>query len=92
MEINHVQAGVTSVSFAYLYVDSNTDLGNDGTSDVHTMAQWYGAEYKGRTMDLIPDGKWHVITVTGDAYDINFFVMKIYHFTGDIYISNLVYA
>ena len=43
-------------------------------------------------MNLIPDGQWHNITVTGDAYDINFFVMKIYHFTGDIYISNIIYA
>ena len=89
---SHAQAGVTAVTFAYLYQDSNTDTSNDGSGDVHTMAQWYGAAYQGRAMSLIPDGKWHVVTVTGAAYDINFFVMKIFHFTGDIYISNLVYA
>ena len=89
---HHVQAGLTSVTFDYMYTDSNTDLGNDGVSDVHTMCQWYGAAYQGRTMNLIPDGQWHTITVTGDAYDTNYFVMKIYHFTGDIYISNIVYA
>ena len=88
----HQQAGITAVTFAYLYEDSNTDTFDDGAGNVHTMAQWYGAAYQGRTMTLIPDGKWHVITVTGDAYDINYFVMKIYHFTGDIYISNIVYA
>ena len=87
----HQKAGLTSVTFTYLYEDSNSDLGNDGVSDVHTMAQWYGAAYQGRTMTLNPDGEWHTITVTGAAYDTNFFVMKIYHFTGDIYISNIIY-
>ena len=89
---SHAQAGVTAVTFAYLYQDSNTDTSNDGSGDVHTMAQWYGAAYQGRTMNLIADGAWHNITITGDAYDINFFVMKIYHFTGDVYISNIIYA
>ena len=89
---SHAKEGLTSVTLSYLYVDINSELGNDGTSDVHTMAQWYGAAYQGRTMNLIPDGQWHNITVTGDAYNINFFVMKIYHFTGDIYLSNIVYA
>ena len=88
----HTTTGLTSVTFTYLYEDSNSDLGNDGVSDVHTMCQWYGAAYQGRTMNLVADGAWHTITVTGDAYDTNFFVMKIYHFTGDIYISNIVYA
>ena len=90
---HHVQAGLTSVRFSYLYEDSNTDTGDDGVGvQVHTMAQWYGAAYQGRTMNLVADGQWHTITVTGDAYDINFFVMKIYHFTGDIYISNIIYS
>ena len=88
----HQKAGLTSVTFTYLYEDSNSEVGNDGTSYVHTMAQWYGAAYQGRDMNLIADGEWHTITVTGEAYDINYFVMKIYHFTGDLYISNIIYA
>ena len=88
----HAKAGLTSVTFTYCYEDSNTDTSNDGSGDVHTMAQWYGAAYQGRTMNLVADGQWHTITVTGEAYDITHFVMKIYHFTGDIYISNIIYA
>ena len=89
---SHVQSALKSVTFTYLYEDSNTDTSNDGSGAVHTMCQWYGAAYQGRTMNLVADGEWHTITVTGDAYDINFFVMKIYHFTGDLYISNIIYA
>ena len=88
----HSQANLTSVTFTYLYQDSNTDTSNDGSGDVHTMAQWYGAAYQARTMTLVNDGQWHTITVTGAAYDITHFVMKIYHFTGDIYISNIIYS
>ena len=89
---SHQKSGLASVTFTYLYEDSNTDTSNDGSGAVHTMAQWYGAAYQARTMNLVADGQWHTITVTGDAYDINFFVMKIYHFTGDLYISNIIYA
>ena len=88
----HQKEGLTSVTFTYKYTDANTDTSNDGGGAVHTMAQWYGAAYQARTMTLVADGQWHTITVTGEAYDINFFVMKIYHFTGDIYISNIIYA
>ena len=89
----HQKAGLTSVTFTYKYTDTNTDTANDGGNGmVHTMCQWYGAAYQAREMTLVADGQWHTITVTGEAYDINFFVMKIYHFTGDIYISNIIYA
>ena len=87
----HATAGLTSVTFDYCYSDSNSDTSNDGNGDIHTMAQWYGAAYQARDMVLINDGLWHTITVTGEAYDTNCFVMKIFHFTGDIYISNLSY-
>ena len=90
----HHTDGLTSVTLTYLYEDSNSDLANDGTdNNVHTMSQWYdGTTYKARNMDLIPDGEWHTVVVSGEAFDTEFFVMKIYHFTGDIYISNIVYA
>ena len=88
----HAQSGLTSVTFTYLYQDSNTDTSNDGGGDIHTMAQWYGATYEARTMTLVNDGQWHTITVTGAAFDATHFVMKIFHFTGDIYISNIIYA
>ena len=88
----HVKAGLTSVTFTYLYEDSNSETSNDGTGDVHTMAQWYGATYQARKMTLVNDGQWHTITVSGAAYDTNYFVMKIFHFTGDIYISNIIYS
>ena len=89
---NHVQAGLTAISFDYMYFDRNTDTSNDGVGDVHTMCQWYGAAYQGRSVSLIPDGEWHRATITGEAYDTNFFVMKIFHFTGDILISNIAYS
>ena len=88
----HAKAGLTSVTFTYLYEDSNSDTSNDGSGDVHTMAQWYGAAYEARKMTLVNDGQWHTITVSGAAYDTTHFVMKIFHFTGDIYISNIIYS
>ena len=97
----HAVTNVTSVTVTYLYTDSNTDTSADGGGTVHTMAQWYNdnekltadSKYLAATMNLVNDGEWHTITVTADGtFDITHFVFKIYHFTGDIYISNIVYA
>ena len=99
----HAVTSVNSITFAYLYTDSNSDVHNDGGGDVHTMAQWYNdnvkistdgtSKYRAATMNLVNDGAWHTINVTADGtFDITHFVFKIYHFTGDIYISNIVYA
>ena len=64
------------------------------------MAQWYndntnignGSKYLAAGMELINDGMWHSMNVYADgSFDITHFVMKIFHFTGDIYIANINY-
>ena len=91
----HTISGLTSITLDYLYVDSNSDTTTGAYPDLgalHTFAQWHTTAYEGRLMNLTADGIWHTITITGAASNIDFFVMKIYHFTGDIYVSNIIYA
>ena len=97
----HAVSGVKSVSFLYLFEDSNADTSDDGLGPIHCMAQWYndntaisnGSKYLAAVMNLVNDGAWHTMTVTADgSFDITHFVMKVFHFTGDIYISNISYS
>jgi len=50
----------------------------------------------GETLRALSETSFHVSAGIGGAAFLallfNFFVMKIYHFTGDIYISNIIYA
>ncbi len=79
------------VTFDYKYWDVNTQNYSDGTINAHCGAQFYAGGYNNASMDLINDNAWHSMTVTADqVYNITYFVMKIYHFEGVLYISNLV--
>lgn len=85
-----------TVTFDYKYWDVNTEKYQGGPV-CHLDAQFVTAEtingtkYQNASMELINDNAWHSMTVTGDqVYTITHFLMKIYHFEGELYISNLV--
>lgn len=81
-----------TVTFDYKFYDVNTKIYNDGANQYHSRAQFYdGSVYHEAVMDLVNDNAWHSMTVTADqAYAMTYFVMKVYAYDGELYISNLV--
>ncbi|MBO6280527.1 MAG: hypothetical protein J6M95_02995 [Bacilli bacterium] len=75
------------VTFDYQYYDLNSDLDN------RSMHALFNYNDKTKKLDLINDNKWHSITIdleiVENLKDTSF---SIYHFDGEIFISNLFFS
>lgn len=83
---------ISKITFDYKYWDLNRDLASDGgPSPTHMMAQAHDTQgYNYEAMELVNDNTWHTCTINLDQHrTIDFFILKIHHFHGEFYISNL---
>ena len=81
--------GRITAQFNYKIYDLNTEqLG----SAARVQAVWIGLDGNKYTtdMELNTDNGWHTVNVSSlDKYYVKGFALKIYHFTGEMYISGL---
>ena len=80
---------VSYFTFEYKYWDLNRDLASDGGKACHMMAQAHDTAYNYEDLELINDNEWHTAIVQCEDRTIDFLILKIQHFHGELYLSNM---
>ena len=82
--------GQVTASFEYKYYDLDDDFYVANHKAAISWINEEGSLITQNDIELIPDNSWHTVVISSNSpVNLHLFTVKIHHFYGELYISNL---